>query len=80
MNYIGGGGDDIISTIGRYFFDLQVVEMSDNRFKLLSMYMCSKVRYMEWRETLLNNTTHSKSSVYSTSVVLGLARSSSWSS
>ena len=48
MNYIGGGGgDDIISTIGRYFFDLQVVEMSDNRFKLLSMYMCSKVRYME---------------------------------
>ena len=87
MDYKGGeeegGGDDITSAIGRYLFDCLVVEMCDNRFKLhsvLSMYMYSKVCYMEWREKLLNNTTHSKSSVYSTSVVLGLARSSSWSS
>lgn len=45
-----GGGDDITSAIGRYFFDCLVVEMFDNRFKLhsvLSMYMYSKVCYME---------------------------------
>ena len=47
MNYIRGGGDDIISAIGRYFFDLLVVEISNNRFKLLSTYVHSKVRYME---------------------------------
>ena len=47
---VEGGGDDITSAIGRYFFDCLVVEMFDNRFKLhsvLSMYMYSKVCYME---------------------------------
>ena len=45
-----GGGDDITSAIGRYFFDCLVVEMFDNRFKLHSVACTCIAKCAIWSE------------------------------